>query len=74
MGNNQVNWIIAFIRLFTAINTDGTPVYCSGSGFLTMVKKVDPDCLTYTHYLDERKRRKLSQSRKDFFGLDQGTH
>lgn len=67
MDNSQVNWIVAFNRLFMAINKDGTPTYCSGPGFLKMVSQVDPDCLTYSQLMDDLKRRGLSQSRKDYF-------
>ena len=67
MSSSDVNWIVAFNRLFAALNKEGTPTYCKGSAFLDMVRKVDPDCLTYSQFMDERKRRNLSQSRKDFF-------
>jgi hypothetical protein len=67
MDSNQVNWGIAFNRLFTAINKENTPTYCSGPGFLKMVKEVDPDCLSYSQLLVDRKNRGLSQSRKDYF-------
>lgn len=67
MNSNEVNWIVAFNRLFAALNKEGTPTYCKGPSFLDMVRKVDPDCLTYSQLMDERKRRNLSQSRKDYY-------
>ena len=67
MNGTGVNWIVAFNRLFAALNKENSPAYCSGPEFLNMVRKVDPDCLTYSQLMDERKRRSLSQSRKDYF-------
>lgn len=67
MDNSPVNWIVAFNRLFMAINKEGTPTYCGGSEFLKMVRQVDPDTLTYSQLMEDRKARGLSQSRKDYY-------
>lgn len=64
-GNCGGNWTIAFNRLFSAINVENTPAYCSGSEFLNMVRKVNPDCCTYSQLMEERKRHRLSQSRRE---------
>lgn len=67
IGSSSVNWTIAFNRLFAAINVENTPAYCGGSEFLNVVRKVNPDCYTYSQLMEERKRLRLSQSRRDYY-------
>jgi hypothetical protein len=38
MSSSEVNWIVAFCRLFAALNKEGTSTYCKGSAFLDVAR------------------------------------
>lgn len=71
-----MNWIAAFSRLFSILDKSGTEAYHSGPSFIKVIKQFDPGQPDYSLYLDDRNRKGLSSSRKDFYwdilqGLDE---
>ena len=71
-----MNWLAAFSRLFSILDKSGTDAYHSGPSFIKVIKQFDPGQAEYSLYLDERNKRGLSSSRKDFYwdilqGLDE---
>ncbi|AOW77220.1 hypothetical protein A3Q34_16950 [Colwellia sp. PAMC 20917] len=71
-----MNWLAAFSRLFSILDKSGTEAYHSGPSFIKVIKQFDPGQPDYSLYLDERNRKGLSSSRKDFYwdilqGLDE---
>jgi len=71
-----MNWLAAFSRLFSILDKSGTEAYHSGPSFIKVIKQFDPDQPDYSLYLDDRNRKGLSSSRKDFYwdilqGLDE---
>lgn len=71
-----MNWLAAFSRLFSILDKSGTDAYHSGPSFIKVIKKFDPGQADYSLYLDDRNRKGLSSSRKDFYwdilqGLDE---
>jgi len=62
----SVNWIAAYNRLFTIINTQGDTYY-SGPEFIRMAQQVDVGIPNYNHFIQIRNQCGLSTSRKDFY-------
>jgi len=62
--NNK--WIEAYNSLFEIINQPGD-CYYSGSRFLDLIREVNNSVPSYKNYIDERTKKGLSTSRKDFF-------
>lgn len=63
-------------RLFSILDKSGTEAYHSGPSFIKVIKQYDPGQPDYTLYLDDRNRKGLSSSRRDFYwdifqGLDE---
>lgn len=74
----SVNWIVIFNRVFEIINPPNREDECyfSGVRFISKVREIDPYFPDYGQYLNERKRKEESTSRKDYFydillGLDE---
>jgi len=71
-----MKWLAAFSRLFSILDKSGTEAYHSGPSFIKVIKQYDPGQPDYTLYLDDRNRKGLSSSRRDFYwdilqGLDE---
>lgn len=62
----SVNWITAYNRLFTIINTDGD-YYYSGSAFIQVAQQVDDGIPSYNQFIQMRNQQGKSTSRKDFY-------
>lgn len=60
----EINWVRAYNRLWKIINGS---IYMSGSEFLNYVREVDDSIPSYTEFIEERRKKELSNSRKDFF-------
>lgn len=63
----DTNWIKKFNELFNKINEQGKPSYFSGPRFISIIQEFDPTFLSYNQYIEYRKEKGLSTSRKDFF-------
>jgi hypothetical protein len=63
----DINWIKSFNELFKKINNQGTPSYFSGPRFISIIQEFDPSFLQYNQYIEYRREKGLSTSRKDFF-------
>ena len=59
-------WVRAFNRLLPQLDEQG-PTYFSGPRFINLIREVDADHPNYGQYLDLRRSRGQSTSRKDFF-------
>ncbi|NQY63164.1 MAG: hypothetical protein HRT38_05430 [Alteromonadaceae bacterium] len=62
-----MNWLAAYSRLFSILDKSGTEAYHSGPSFIKVIKQFDAGQADYTLYLDDRNRKGLSSSRKDFY-------
>jgi hypothetical protein len=62
-----INWIRVFNEVFPLINDQTSRNYYSGPRFLRVIKTVDAGILDYYPYIDDRKRKFLSTTRKDYF-------
>lgn len=62
----MINWIAAYNRLFSVLNTQG-PTYYSGPSFLRMAQQVDPGIPSYEQIIPLRQRQGKSTSRKSFY-------
>ena len=64
-----MNWKKVFNRIYTLINPDdqSASTYFSGPRFVSIVQEIDQDFSSYSNYIEERRKKNLSTSRKDFF-------
>lgn len=63
-SNMDINWIRAYNRLWKIINGE---VYMSGSEFLSVAREADDSIPSYNAFIEERRAKEQSTSRKDFF-------
>ena len=64
---DEFNWIRQYNELFDFINQKDTEAYFSGPRFLGIIKEFDKTYPDYTQYIEYRKNKKLSTSRKNYF-------
>ena len=64
---DEFNWIRQYNELFDFINHKDTEAYFSGPRFLGIIKEFDSTYTDYTQYMEYRKNKKLSTSRKNYF-------
>ena len=64
---DEINWIRQYNELFDFINQQDTEAYFSGPKFLGIIKEFDSTYPDYTQYMEYRKNKKLSTSRKNYF-------
>ncbi len=64
---DEFNWIKQYNELFDFVNQKDTEAYFSGPRFLGIVKEFDKSYPDYTQYIEYRKNKKLSTSRKNYF-------
>lgn len=62
----NVDWVRAYNRLFEIIDAQG-PTYYSGGKFITKVREIDPYFSNYNQYMDSRRQRGKSTSRRDYY-------
>lgn len=62
----NINFIREFNELFKKVNNQGTH-YFSGPRFISIIQEFDPSFLSYMQYIEYRKSKELSTSRKDYF-------
>jgi hypothetical protein len=65
-AREAINWRGVFNRLFAIINQPGETYY-SGGRYLRAVQEVDPDCLSYDEYIQQRRAAGRSTSRQDYY-------
>lgn len=63
----EMNWIKEFNRMFSMINSHGTPEYFSGPKFIEIIKEFDTNFPDYIQYIQYRQEKGLSTSRKNYF-------
>jgi len=64
LNDMDINWLRAFNRLWKLINGE---VYMSGSDFLNVAREADDSIPSYNAFIEERRAKGQSTSRKDFF-------
>lgn len=64
VNNMDINWVRAYNRLWKIINGE---VYMSGSEFLSVAREADDSIPNYNAFIEERRAKEQSTSRKDFF-------
>lgn len=57
----MTDWIAAYRRLYKFLDA------YTGSQFIKIVQKVDPDLLDYMDYIDKRRKEDKSTTKKDYF-------
>ena len=65
MGND-VDWVRAFNRLFEIIDSEG-PAFYSGPRFISKVREVGAFLPSYDLYIAQRRQRRKSTMRRDYF-------
>lgn len=60
-----MNWYVAYNKLFEILNTGES--YHSGPMFLSVLKQINPDTLSYQQLIKQRNDEKKSTSRKDYY-------
>lgn len=61
-----INWVRIYNRLFNLIDRHGESYFSAGR-FIQKVREVDPYFPNYKQYMDERRAKRISTSRKDYF-------
>lgn len=64
---DKFNFMREYNKLFDFINQEGTKEYFSGSRFIKIIKEFDSSFPDYTQYIEHRREKKLSTSRKKYF-------
>lgn len=65
---SQSDWVKVFQRIFENLNDQNDPrTYFSGPRFIDVVRKFNKYFPKYRQYIQERKRRDLSITRRDYF-------
>lgn len=64
---DKLNWLREYNKLFDFINRKDTKEYFSGTRFLKIIKEFDNSFLDYIQYIEYRKEKGLSTSRKKYF-------
>lgn len=65
---NNTNWIAAWNKLWNVIGTQDSPFYITGQAFISLISKVDDSIETnYNRYMNLRRNKGLSTSKKDYF-------
>lgn len=62
----SLNWVRIYNLLFNIIDKQG-PTYYSGPNFISKVHEVDPSYPNYSQYIELRRRKRKSTSRRDYF-------
>lgn len=64
----NTNWIAAWNNLWDVIGPRNEQFYQSGPAFLMLIRKIDNSIETdYNRYMETRRNKRLSTSRKDYF-------
>jgi len=63
----NLKWVRKFNELFEYINQEDTSTYFSGPRFIGIIREFDLEHPDYNQYMEDRKRRKLNTSRKNYF-------
>ena len=64
---NDTEWLRLYNAIFSLINDPDARSYYSGPRYLNVVRQVDPFYPDYTQFIANRKKLRLSTTRKDFF-------
>ena len=64
-----MNWNNLFNRIYRLINPDDQSLttYFSGPRYISTIQEIDPDFPSYSAFIEERKKKNQSTSRKNFF-------